>query len=86
MENNNNQAVYVIDTYSKIRNNDDVCFTFSLYNREYCLRKVEELEWGQPVFKNQSIEEEHPYYYIYSTIDEAKAFIRKMKRIEGTRY
>lgn len=86
MENNDKQSAFIIDTYSKFRNNNDVCMTFSLYNKWYCVRKIDELEWGQPVFKDQSIEEEHPYYHVYSSLDEAKVFIRKMKRFEGMRY
>ena len=77
-----NQTLFIIDTYSRFDDNKNVCMTFLLYNKWYCIRKINKLEWGEPIFKERKIEE-NSYYHIYSSFEEAKAFVHQLKQLEG---
>ena len=76
------QTVYIIDSYSAFDNNENVCMTFLLYNNWYCIREINKLEWGEPIFKEKRMDDTS-YYYIYSSLEEAKEFIHKLKQLEG---
>jgi hypothetical protein len=84
MESDNKQTVFIVDVFSPL-NNDKVCFTFCVNNRSYCVKEVE-LLWGVPELSSVEEESEHPYFQSYHTIDEAREFVRKLKRLEGAKY
>ena len=78
------QFVYIIDTYSRFTN-DIVVSTFFVNGKEYSIKKVR-LEWGVPQLSSIEEESERPYFQLYNTLDEAREFVRKLKRLEGARY
>lgn len=80
----NNQTFYIIDTYSTYHQNNDVCIIFSLYNKWYCVRKINKLEWGQPVFDEKDLEDDYSNFYLYNSLEEAKQYIHVLKTMEGS--
>lgn len=82
------QKAYVIDIYNpnNTKKNEDAVQIFKL-NQSYFAIFSTSLSWGKPVFKNQTVEDEDEYddFYIYETLDEAKAFVRKLKELEGAK-
>lgn len=82
------QKAYVIDIYNpnNTKKNEDAVFIFKLRTNWWAIFATT-LSWGQPVFKNQTIEDEDEYddFYVYETLDEAKAFVRKLKELEGAK-
>ena len=81
MEDIRQTVLYIIDVYSRFDDNTDVRMIFSLYNKWYCIREIKDLEWGEPVFKEKHIEE-NSYYYLYPSLEEAKAFVQHLKQLE----
>lgn len=81
------QKVYIIDVYNpnNTKQNEDVVQIFKLYDQFYAIFSTE-LSWGVPILKNRPIDEEqYMDNYIYETLDEAKAFVRKLKELEGAK-
>ena len=84
---NDEQKVYVIDIYNpnNAKRNEDAVQIFRLNQSYFAIFSVP-LQWGKPAFKNQTIDEsEYDDFYIYETLDEAKAFVRKLKELEGAK-
>lgn len=79
----NDNFVYIIDVYNNHLQPENICFTFKLNNREYCVRKCT-LFWGRPELGY--IDDEFLYFRLYSTLDEAREFVKKLKQLEGVRY
>lgn len=77
------QTVYIIDTYSKYCP-DTIISTFKVNGREYALKEVE-LNWGVPQLSSIEEDLEQPYFKLYNTLDEAKEYVRQLKRLEGAR-
>lgn len=77
-------TVFIIDTYNKFCG-DKIIATFSVNGRWFAIKEVS-LEWGIPQLNSIEEEAELPYFKLYSTSDEAKKYIRKLKRLEGTRF
>lgn len=76
---------YIIDTYSRFHKNTDVCMVFTLYSKWYCIRKITQLEWGQPIFEEKDLDDEYTNYHLFSTLDEAKLYVRSLRKLEGIR-
>ena len=71
---------YIIDIYSPFGHNDNVVYIFKLHNADFCIRKIKEFQWGQPILQNNLIEEEQfNNYYVYNTLEEALTYIRRLK-------
>lgn len=78
------QTVYIIDSYSKY-SGDTIVSTFIINGKEYALKEVE-LNWGIPLLSSVEEDAEQPYFKLYTTIDEAKEYIRQLKQLEGARF
>lgn len=77
--------MFIVDVYSKFQNNDNVRMIFPLYGKKYCIREIDELEWGQPIFKEKDLEDDYSFFQLYTTFEEAKQYVYELKRIEGTK-
>lgn len=77
------QVVYIIDVYSKY-NSDTIISTFVVNGKKYCIKSVE-LEWGVPLLSSVEENAEQPYFKLYNTLDEAKEYVKQLKRLEGAR-
>ena len=77
-------TVFIIDTFSKYCN-DKVVFTFIVNGKEYAVKEIQ-LEWGIPQLSNIEEDIERPYFKLYNTLDEAKEYIKELKRLEGVRF
>lgn len=78
--------MFIIDVYSKFQNNNNVRKIFSLYSKQYCIREINNLEWGQPVFQEKDIEDDYSFFQLYNTFEEAEQYVRELKKIEGVRF
>ena len=76
---------YIIDKYNNFHHNRNVVRTFNLHGQKYCIRKIDEFEWGQPIFPEKDIEDDYSYFYIYPTLEAAERYIREIKQLAGTR-
>ena len=78
---------YIIDTYNKFQDNSNVIDTFKLYNEPYCIRKVSvEYDWGIPKLEEwpeQYFEIDYSYQHAYDTLEEAREFVRFLKRLRA---
>ena len=78
---------YIIDKYNpnNKKQNEDAVQVFQLNGVYYAIFATE-LFWGEPILKNRPIDEEnYNDYCIYSTLDEAKAFVHQLKELEGAK-
>ena len=79
------QTVFIIDTYSKYTN-DKIISVFRLYGKWYCIKEVE-LYFGKPILSSvEEMEDEFLKFEIYETEEEARAFARKLKQLEGMKW
>ena len=79
---------YIIDNYNKFQNNKNVIDTFTIHDQPYCIRiiPVKEYDWGVPQlaeWEEQDWEIDYSYQHPYDTLEEARDFIRVMKRLNG---
>lgn len=74
---------YIIDVYSPYHKNYNVISTFTIYGKKYCIRKIDEFEWGQPTFPEKDLEDNYTQFHVYNTLEKAKKFVRQLKEIEG---
>ena len=77
--------VYIVDLYFPLHKSENYNVVKTIHFRDswYCIREVT-LEWGQPILSRTIIdEEEFKHYRIYSTIEEAEAYIHQLKEGEG---
>ena len=80
-----NQQVYVIDLYNKY-SKDDIVSVFSINGRWWCIKKVT-LEWGKPRLSSiEDTENEFLSFHLYNTLEEAQAYVREIKRLEGAHF
>lgn len=68
--------------YNKFQDNSNVIDTFTLHNRPYRIRIIPiKYYWGEPLLEDwpeQDFEiDQHPY----NTLEEAREFVRLMKRL-----
>lgn len=76
---------FIIDNFSPFQKNKNVVYTFRLYGRPYCIRSINEFEWGQPDFPEKDIEDNYTTYLIYNTYEEARNYVDNMKKLEGSK-
>lgn len=76
-----NQTVFILDLYDKF-SPDKVISKFRINDRWWAIKEVP-LEWGEPQLSK--IEEDSIPYRLYETEDEAREYVRKIKKIEGIR-
>jgi len=77
-------TVFIIDPYSKYCN-DKVVLTFTVNGKEYAVKETT-LNCGIPQLNSIEEEAEQPYFKLYNTLDEAKEYIKELKRLEGARF
>lgn len=73
--------MFVLDVYNKYGRNDDVCDLFNLFNRWYCIREVNNFDWGQPIIPDRTFDEgsEHDHYHLFATLEDARQAVKKLK-------
>lgn len=76
---------FIIDNYSPYQRNNNVISTFKIHGIPYCIREINEFDWGQPIFPEKSIDDDFNNYHIYETIEEAQNYVRYLKHLEGSR-
>lgn len=80
---NANKTVYIIDLYDKY-SQDKIISTFKINGRWWAIKEVS-LLWGKP--QRAKIEDdEYLQFYLYETLDEAQEYVKKIKRLEGTKF
>lgn len=77
---NINKTVYIIDPYDKFTL-DKIVSVFKINNRWWAIKEVP-LKWGIPQLTKIE-DDEYTYYHIYETIDEAREYVKQIKRYEG---
>ena len=77
------QTVYIIDTWNEFTK-DKVISKFRINGHWYAIKEVI-LAWGIPQLS--SIEEDYdkPFFHLYETEEEAREYVRQIKRLEGAR-
>lgn len=76
---------FIIDNYSPYQRNNNVISVFKIHGVPYCIREINEFDWGQPVFPEKNIDDDFNNYCVYDTIEEAQGYVRYLKRLEGSR-
>ena len=74
---------FIIDNYNKFHKNDNVVKVFHLYGKSYCIRRVENFNWGQPDFPEKDIEDEYLVYHVYNTLEEAEKYVSELRHLGG---
>ena len=78
---------YIVDQYNKFQNNSNVIDTFTLHDQPYCIRIIPiKYYWGEPHLEDwpeQDFEIDYSSQYPYNTLEEAREFVRFMKRLNG---
>ena len=74
---------YIIDVYNNFHHNYNVVSTFNLNGHKYCIRRIEDFEWGQPVFPEKDIDDNFTQFYVFNTLEKAEKFVRELKELEG---
>lgn len=75
---------YVLDAYNEYDSNKTVKYIFRLFGKLYCIRMVEEFEWGRPLVREHMLEEgsENDSYAIYSSYEAAYKKAQELKKVE----
>lgn len=71
--------MYIIDIYNKFGHNKDVVQISRINGLILCIRKITQLEWGEPIFPDKNIEDEHITYHIYENLEDARKYIRNLR-------
>ena len=79
---------YIIDVYNKYQSNSNVIDDFTIHDTPYCIRRipVKEYDWGVPLlaeWEEQDWEIDYSFQHPYDTLEEAREFVRIMKRLNG---
>lgn len=72
-------AGFIIDKYSPFHRNENVVRKFKLHGMDYCIRAIDNFEWGQPIFPEQSVEDSFELYQVYENADAAWQYIKSLK-------
>lgn len=72
---------YIIDVYSPYDKNEDVKYVFEYNGNLWCVREVNQFEWGRPQFDELPIDDEFINYHIYDNLDDAIRYCRELKGI-----
>ena len=78
------KSVYIIDVYHKYCR-DKIISTFFINGIEYALKEVT-LEWGIPQLSLIEEALEQPYFKLYNSIEEARKYIKQLKKLEGMKF
>lgn len=79
------QYVFVIDTYNKFES-DDVVEIFTINSRWYAIKRVK-LYFGRPILSNmEKNEDESIHFHLYENLDEARAYMKQLKILEGAKF
>lgn len=84
MGSTDNQTYFIIDTYSRF-SRDKICFTFCINGREFCVKEVKINSEGEPILSSIEEESMHYYFHLHESEEEARAYVRKLKKLEGIR-
>lgn len=76
-----NQTVFIIDTYNKY-SSDNIVSVFKVHDREFAIKQTT-LEWGKPQLS--AIEDQDEYFHIYNTLEEAREYVRTLKKLEASK-
>lgn len=76
--------IYIINNYRRY-SKDDVVFTFRVYGREYAVIRTT-LNWGKPVLSNIEDSAADWDFHIYTSLDEVRTYVRKLKQLEGRKF
>lgn len=73
---------YIIDICSSLPRGNNIVKTIKIHGINFCIRRIEQFKWGQPVIDWLAIDEE-PFsnYRVYRTVEEAEKYIREVKGI-----
>lgn len=86
MERSSEQEVFIVDTFDPLNKvaNQDCVMTFQINGHDFCIRRTI-LDWGRPVLHGRPVDEDEEFlnFKIYNTLDEAKAFVRRLKQAEA---
>ena len=77
------QSGFIVDVYNPFAKNSNVIASFKINGHDFCIRKIDEFEWGQPIFPERPINDNFIHYFVYDTEEEARTFIRQLKHLEG---
>ena len=77
---------FIIDLYNRFAKNSDVVYTFKIHGQNYCIREIEQFEWGQPIFDRNIDDDGFDNFRVYDTIDEALGYVKHLKQLEGSRF
>lgn len=87
-----NEYCFIIDLYNKYQDNSNVIDIFTLqmgdYLQKWCIRQVpiEKYRWGMPQpssWPQQDFELDYSIQHAYSTLEEAREFVKDLKRRNG---
>lgn len=76
---------FIIDHYSPYQKNKNVISIFKIHGISYCIRQINEFDWGQPLFPEKNIDDDFDSYCVYDTIEEAEGYVRYLKQLDGSR-
>lgn len=74
-------TIYILDAYNPYDRNEDVRLVFRYHEQQWCVREVE-LEWGEPHFIEQDLDDNFSHFKIYNTFDEALKFVKELQNVE----
>lgn len=77
-------VVYIIDICQKYTK-DKVIDCFFINNNWYAIKEVE-LKWGIPQLSSLEEMTESPHFKLYNTIEDARKYVRQLKRLEGMKF
>ena len=73
------EMYYIIDVYSPYDKNKDVKHIFEYNDRLWCVREINQFEWGQPQFAELPIDDEFICYHIYDSLEDALQYCHELK-------
>lgn len=77
-------SCFLLDIHSPYDRNNDVRGIFKLYDNWYCIREINDLDWGRPQFEELGMDDSGEIFKLYSTLDEAWDAVRALKRAEAS--
>ena len=77
--------MYIVDIYNEFGHNKDVIQVSRVNGLVLCIRKITQLEWGQPVFPDKSIESEYIRYHIYENLEDARKYLCDLRYFASIR-
>lgn len=73
---------YIIDVCSSLPHGYNIVKTIKIHDINFCIRRIDHFKWGQPVIDWLALDEESfPNYRVYTTMEEAEKYIRRVKGI-----